>query len=293
MARKNQVEPAGVVRSGAEKGRIGLLRQIQHMVLIRDEAASVGAREQAEALTAELARLVERLDPETASLYRRLSLKSRIFMAPLSKGNCSACGLKVPMSVLQHVIAGDRMTACGSCGRILYAPEVRATGVRTGEPDPKFLLSRFSTAKLMVPRLKATTPSEAMAELVAVLAKEGAVSDADAVVRAALERERILTTAVGNGLAFPHMRGVEEGVLTFACGLAPAGIDWNGERVHLVFFTAFPVIASPFYLKLIAAIARTFEDGEKLPFVLAAADAKTLWKELNKATRVAVKNIRM
>lgn len=297
MARKSQVggtgiEIAGAARSGREKDRIGLLRRIQHLELIRDEETSVGARGQYDALSAELARLVGGLDPETAELYRRLSLKSRIFMAPLSKGNCSACGLKVPMSVLQHVLAGDRLTVCGSCGRILYAPEVKATGVRTGEPDPKLLLSRFSTAKLMVPRLRAATPPEAMAELAAVLAKEGVFADADAVVGAALERERILTTAVGGGLAFPHMRGVEEGVLTFACGLSPAGIEWDGERVHLIFLSVFPVIASPFYLKLIAAIAKTFEDGEKLPFVLAAADAKTLWKELNKATRVAVKNIR-
>ena len=42
---------------------------------------------------------------------------------------------------------------------------------------------------------------------------------------------------------------------------------------------------------LIAAICKTFEDDEKLPFVIASGDAKTLWKELNKATRVAVKNL--
>ena len=283
----------GKSKIGVGKTQIRLLRQVQHMVLIRDEEANVGAREKADELTSELAQLIERLEPETANLYRRLSLKSRIFMSPLSKGNCSACGLKVPMSVLQHVIAGDRLTVCGSCGRVLYVPDVKATGVRTGEPDPKFLLSRFSTSKLMVPRLKAATPQEAMTELAAALAQEGVVADAGVVVKAALERERILTTAVGGGLAFPHMRGVEEGVLTFACGLSPTGIDWNGERVHLVFFTTFPVIASPFYLKLLAAIVKTFEDGEKLPFVLAATDAKTLWRELNKATRVAVKNIQM
>ena len=112
-----------------------------------------------------------------------------------------------------------------------------------------------------------------------------------AVVRIFSRSRAALTTAVGHGLAFPHMRGVEEGVLTFACGVSPAGIDWNGQLVHLVFFTTLPVIASPFYLKLIAAICKTFEDDEKLPFVLAAGDAKTLWKELNKATRVPVKNM--
>ena len=267
------------------------LREIQHLALIRDEEACVGAGGQGESLSMRMQGLVELLDGESLAVYKRIRQKGRIFLSPLARGNCSACGLRVPTSVLQHVIAKDRFVCCGSCGRLLYAPDVKATGVRADEPDPKFLLSRFSHPKLMVPQLKATTPAGAMEELAAVLAKEKVIADANAVVAAALEREKILTTAVGHGLAFPHMRGVEEGVLTFACGVSPAGIDWNGQLVRLVFFTTLPVVASPFYLKLLAAICKTFEDEEKLPFVLASCDAKTLWKELNKATRVAVKNM--
>ena len=235
--------------------------------------------------------MVEGLEGEALAIYKRLLSKGRIFLSPLSRGNCSACGMKVPTSLLQHVIAKDVFVCCGNCGRLLYVPEVKATGIRADEPDPKFLLSRFSHPKLMVPQLKATTPDAAMEELAAVLEKEKVIADAKAVVAAAREREKILTTAVGHKLAFPHMRGVEEGVLTFACGVSPAGIDWNGKMVNLVFFTTLPVVASPFYLKLIAAICKTFEDEEKLPFVIASGDAKTLWKELNKATRVAVKSM--
>jgi len=271
--------------------QIKLLRQIQHLVLIRDEEANVGTREKSEELSEQMSKLVASLEPEAAAVHARLSAKNRIFMSPMAKGSCSACGMKIPTSVMQHVIGKDRFEVCANCGRILYVPDVKATGVRTGDPDPKYLLSRFSTAKLMVPSLKAATPAEAMAELCAALKKEKVIADADKVVAAAIERENILTTAVGHGLAFPHMRGVEEGVLTFAAGVSPGGIDWGGQRVNLVFFTTLPVIASPFYLKLIAAIAKTFEDDEKLPFVLSATDPKTLWKELNKATRVAVKNM--
>ena len=267
------------------------LREIQHLVLIRDEDANLGAGKQGEALAVKMESLLKGLEDESLAIYKRLQQKGRIFLSPLAKGNCSACGMKVPTSILQHVIAKDRFVCCGNCGRLLYVPDVKATGIRADEPDPKFLLSRFSHPKLMVPQLKATTPAGAMEELAAALAKERVIADANAVVVAALEREKILTTAVGHGLAFPHMRGVEEGVLTFACGVSPAGLDWNGELVRLVFFTTLPVVASPFYLKLLAAICKTFEDEEKLPFVLAAGDAKTLWKELNKATRVAVKNM--
>lgn len=271
--------------------QIRILRQIQHLLLIRDEDANVGSGEKTDELVAKVGRLAAKLDAEAAGLYARLSAKNRIFMSPLSKGNCSACGLAVPTSLLQHVISKDRMIVCGSCGRILYVPDVKATGVRTEEPDPKFLLSRFSSSKLMAPVLKAKTRDDAIRELVGVLARERIVQDTDKVVAAAVAREKVLSTAVGHGLAFPHMRGVEEGALTFACGVSPSGIDWDGECANLVFFTALPVVASPFYLKLLGAISKTFENGEKLPFVLASSDAKTLWKELNKATRVAVKNM--
>jgi len=273
--------------------QIKILRQIQHLLLIRDEDANIGAGERTTELGAKVERLAAELEPESAALYSRLLPKNRIFMSPLSKGNCSACGLKVPTALLQHIIGQDRLVACANCGRILYAPDVKAAGIRTDEPDPKFLLSRFSSAKLMVPALKAATRDGAIRELVEALAREKVVQDTDKVVAAALAREEVLSTAVGHGLAFPHMRGVEEGVLTFACGVSPSGIDWGGERVNLVFFTTLPVVASPFYLKLLAAISRTFEDGEKLPFILAASDQKMLWKELNKSTRVAMKNLQL
>lgn len=267
------------------------LRQIQHLALIRDEDQSVGSREKADELEAKMSALIAELDEEALALYKRVSSKNKIFMSPLSRGNCSACGLKLPTSVMQHVIAKDRPVVCSGCGRIMYIPEVKATGLRLAGLDNKYLLSRFSTPKLVVNELKAKTRDEAIAELCNYLAKEGFITDQLAVVESALEREAILTTAVGNGLAFPHMRGVEEGVLTFAAGASADGIDWGGEKVHLVFFTVLPVVASPFYLKLMAALAKSFEDGERLPFVLATPDNKTFWKELNKATRVAIKNM--
>ena len=271
--------------------QIRLLRRIQHLALIRDEHESVGSGERRDELETSKARLVAQLDPEAAALYRRQSAKNRLFLSPLARGNCSACGMRVPTALLQHILGEDRYVTCTSCGRILYRPEVKATGLRPGEADPKFPLSRFSSGKLMVADLQAETPAGAIAELCGVLAKEKVLDDPASVVSAALAREKILTTAVGHGLAFPHMRGVEEGVLTFAAGLSRKGIDWNGQPVSLVVFTVLPVVASPFYLKMLTAFAKAFEDGEKLPFLLAAPDGKALWKELNKATRVAIKSL--
>ena len=127
------------------------LRESQHLALIRDEEACVGAGKQGETLSAKMDALVAKLDGESLAIYKRLQPKGRIFLSALAKGNCSACGMKVPTSILQHVLSKDRFVCCGNCGRLIYVPDVKATGVRTDEPDPKFLLSRFSHPKLMVP----------------------------------------------------------------------------------------------------------------------------------------------
>ena len=83
------------------------LREIQHLALIRDEEACVGAGKQGEALSVKMEELVAKLDAEALAIYKRLQQKGRIFLSPLAKGNCSACGMKVQTSVLQHVIAKD------------------------------------------------------------------------------------------------------------------------------------------------------------------------------------------
>jgi len=99
--------------------QIKLLRQIQHLVLIRDEDANVGKHDKTEELSMKMEAQIGALTPEASDLYRRLSAKNRIFMSPLAKGNCSACGLKIPTATLQHVLAKDVFVVCKNCGRIL------------------------------------------------------------------------------------------------------------------------------------------------------------------------------
>ena len=52
--------------------------------------------------------------------------------------------------------------------------------------------------------LTASTKSEAIAELVKLLADNNEITDAKKVLDAVLEREATRTTGIGNGLAIPH-----------------------------------------------------------------------------------------
>jgi mannitol/fructose-specific phosphotransferase system IIA component (Ntr-type) len=115
------------------------------------------------------------------------------------------------------------------------------------------------------------------------------IANADNLVSQALERESILSTAVGEGLAFPHVRGVEGGGLTLAMGVSEKGIDWDGEKVHIVFLSAIPVAVSAFYLRLMAGLTQAFSKEANRKAIVSAADSAALWKALQKATRTTVK----
>lgn len=86
------------------------------------------------------------------------------------------------------------------------------------------------------------------------------LSDAPAVVAAALDREAQNTTAVGEGVAIPHARCVGVEIPTLAMARLPEpGVEWgaaDGTPVRLVLFIAVPEGAGNRHLKILAALAR-------------------------------------
>ena len=143
----------------------------------------------------------------------------------------------------------------------------------------------------MVPDLKAETGAEAIAELAAIMEQKGFVSGVDKLVQTALEREAILSTAMENGLAFPHVRGVEGGGLTLALGVSKKGVKFDdaGSVVNIVFFITIPTAVSAFYLRLMSGLTETFLKEQNREAILLAETPEQLWKALTKATRYSIK----
>ena len=143
----------------------------------------------------------------------------------------------------------------------------------------------------MVCELAGKTAQDAVRELADAMVSHRFVSNAEALVAAAMERESVLSTAMGNGLAFPHVRGVEGGGLSLALGLSEKGIVWDadGSRVHVVVFSVIPVAVSAFYLRLVSMLCDAFKRKENLTLVRGSQNAGELWKNLVKATRYSVK----
>jgi mannitol/fructose-specific phosphotransferase system IIA component (Ntr-type) len=94
-----------------------------------------------------------------------------------------------------------------------------------------------------------------------------------------------------NGLAFPHVRGVEGGGLTLAMGVSKKGIPWDdaGKLVNIVFFITIPTAVSAFYLRLMSGLTETFLKEQNREAILEAKTSEELWKALLKTTRYSIK----
>ncbi len=275
---------------------IDLLIQLQELGLIRDEQRSLhGPLADLASLNESIDKLTEKLDAPAKAIYTRLSKKDHIVMSPMHAGRCSMCGMSLAISQVQSVKQCRSLVACPSCARILYDPDGAkwvAERPKLSSGERKTGVARFSSASLMVPNLKAKTAREAIAELSAAMQSAGLVDDASKLVNDAINREATLSTAVGHGLAFPHVRGVEGGGLTLVLGTSKQGVKWTDtedEPAQFVFFATIPTAVSAFYLKLISGLVETFTKDVHRKAVLAAEDPESLWKALVKATRYTIK----
>ncbi len=277
------------------KNQINLLNQLQELVLTRDEHHQTGDGSHMDALSDSIDALVEKLDPQPKALYERLYKKDHIVMSPMSNGCCAVCGMQLPISQVQQVRMAKTIQTCSSCGRMLFNAEEDAPKYTGGKPlrgEPrKTGISRFSAEELMIASLIAATPKDAIAELAKAMSDNRFVSNPESLVKSAMERESMLSTAMGDGLAFPHVRGVEGGGLTLAVGLSRDGIKWDsdGTKVHVVIFSVIPVAVSAFYLRLVATLCDTFKKKENLALVKSSTSPSELWKNLMKATRYSVR----
>ena len=277
------------------KHQINLLSQLQELVLTRDERHHAGDYEHLDSLNESIDALVGKLEPPIKVSYQRLYKKDHLVMSPMVDGCCGVCGMRLPVSQGQQVRLARAIQTCSSCGRMLYdeeqdAPRVIAEKPARGEPR-KTGISRFSAEELMVCDLKGSTTESVIRELAEAMAANRFVSNADALVKAAMEREIVLSTAMGDGLAFPHVRGVEGGGLTLALGVSKKGFvyDDDGTRVHIVFFSAIPVAVSAFYLRLMSGLSEAFAKKENRDLLLAAATPAELWKSFMRATRYTIR----
>lgn len=139
----------------------------------------------------------------------------------------------------------------------------------------------------IVPALKANSKKKLLQDLSVPAARRTGVPDRR-IFETILQRERLGSTGVGNGIAIPHgkLAGVERMTGVFARLQIPVEFDAiDGEPVDLVFLLLAPEDAGADHLKALSRIARTLRDPARVERLRATDDADALLAVLSEPGR--------
>ena len=121
--------------------------------------------------------------------------------------------------------------------------------------------------------LKGETKKDIIAELIDTLAVGDAISDRDKVLQAVLEREKIMSTGIGDGIAIPHGKSDAVERLVAALGTQRRGVDFealDGEPAYVFFLLVSPANVSGPHIKALARISRLLKNDDFKKKLIAA-----------------------
>jgi PTS system nitrogen regulatory IIA component len=125
--------------------------------------------------------------------------------------------------------------------------------------------------------LAAHTKREGLAEMAGRLAKAEPDLDAERLLEVLLEREKLQSTGIGEGVAIPHgkLPGLSRLVASFA--RSRPGLDFesiDGQPTRLFFLLVVPEHSGGQHLKALARISRFFRDEAFRKRLLEAEDVE-------------------
>ena len=127
--------------------------------------------------------------------------------------------------------------------------------------------------------LKAASKKQVLQDLAAIAAEDTGL-DERTIFEAVLERERLGTTGVGQGIAIPHakLRGLEELVGVFAHLESPVDFEAIDEHpVDLIFLLLAPESAGADHLKALARVSRLLRNKQVCEKLWEANDPAALY----------------
>jgi fructose-specific phosphotransferase system IIA component len=119
-------------------------------------------------------------------------------------------------------------------------------------------LSKFSEENLILFDLKSKTKEAIIEELVELVNSSNMVTDKNALLKDIKDRENLVTTGIGYGVAFPHAKTKSVKGIVIAFGRASAGIDFEAidhKPVFLFFLIAAPEDAIGAHLNVMSRLS--------------------------------------
>ena len=137
------------------------------------------------------------------------------------------------------------------------------------------------TEEQIIPQLKSMTKPEVLHELARHLAAHHPEIQAEQLVTVLLDRERLGTTAIGEGIAIPHgkLPGLKGVIAVF--GKSLNGIDCHsldGALTKLFFLLVAPEDSAGIHLKALARVSRMLKDKTFRERLLQGRDRTELYR---------------
>jgi PTS system nitrogen regulatory IIA component len=147
------------------------------------------------------------------------------------------------------------------------------------------LLSQLLTPQRVRVPLTATDKPGVLKELADLLVQKSGGDPGD-VLRAVTEREQVLSTGIGFGIAIPHGRSPSMPDLAAVAGRTPAGIAFDaldGQPVQIFFMLVGPERCAGQHVKALSRIARLARSEDLRRQLLAAPSGEAFYQALAEA----------
>lgn len=131
--------------------------------------------------------------------------------------------------------------------------------------SPALKISKYLNPKLMT-FIHSTERNDALKELVELLDMQKKLEDKDAFYQAILEREKIVSTGIGMGVAVPHAKLADYDTFFIAVGISSQPIAWDSIDslpVRLIFMIGGPDDKQTEYLQLLSRLTLAIKDSDR------------------------------
>lgn len=121
--------------------------------------------------------------------------------------------------------------------------------------------------------LDVKTKEEALERLVNQSIETASFPDGERFYQAILDREKIVSTGIGMGVAIPHAKLSSYDQFFISIAILQSGIDWNaldGAPVRLLFLIGGPDDKQTEYLKILSSLTNALRDEELRKQLIAA-----------------------
>ena len=141
-------------------------------------------------------------------------------------------------------------------------------------------ITDFLPERLVMPSLQSTTKEEVLRELAHDLAAVHTEIEEERLVQVLWERERLGSTAIGDGIAIPHGKLPGLTRVLGAFGRHHAGVEFqslDGRLTRLFFVLVAPEDSAGMHLKALARVSRLLKDVSFRNHLLQAEDQRSLY----------------